>query len=64
MWLEITYTTDGKFIGRRFEASARPVPLSPDRCFMPDRVFPIGAGLWRLASANYIIDTKEVNDHA
>jgi hypothetical protein len=61
MWLEITYTTDGKFQGRTFDAAERPIVLDDDRNFVPDRVFSIGEQLWRLASTSYVIDAREVN---
>lgn len=61
MWLEILTTTDGKFQGRTFDSAERPVVLDDDRHFVPDRVFPIGKQLWRLASTTYVIDAREVN---
>jgi hypothetical protein len=64
MWLEITSTTDGKFQGRTFDSAERPIVLDDDRNFVPDRVFPIGKQLWRLASTSYVIDAREVTNHA
>ena len=62
MLLEIVATTDGKFVGRQIDTSAIPVLLCKDRAFLPDRIFRIGEGRWRLANPSYVIDAVEVSD--
>lgn len=60
MQLEIITTTDGRHVGRQFDSTDRPIHLDADEDFMPDRVWQIAPGMWRLANSSYIIDAKEV----
>ena len=59
MLLEITTTTDHRFIGQAINSEDRPIQLDADVSFIPDRIWQIGEGLWRLANTSYVVDAKE-----
>lgn len=59
MLLEILTTTDGQHLGAVINTAERPIVLSHDEQFTPDRVWQIGPVTWRLSSSNYTIDGKE-----
>jgi len=59
MELEIISTTDDRYIGTVINTADWQVELG-DRVFVPDRVWSISVGLWRLANSNYVIDAQEI----
>lgn len=56
----IIETTDGKYIGYRFDDTQK--PLFVDIEFVPDKVQHIGSGLVRYSNANYVVLTREVSN--
>jgi hypothetical protein len=60
MLLEILATTDRRHIGSVIDESERPIQLDPDEVFMPDRVWLLSPGVWRLANPSYVIDAQEL----
>ena len=58
MILQITATTDGRYVGLEFPDGAR-IQLADDVVFIPDRIMAVPGG-WRFITSNYVIDAKEV----
>lgn len=55
--MRITYTTDGKFLGREVEL-ADEIDLGGGFKFIPTKTEQIPGGV-RLSNSNYVIDVKE-----
>ncbi len=55
---QIIETTDGMFIGMEFDP-AQPLILNGAE-FVPDKIIPIGDGMFRYANSSYVIDVKEI----
>ena len=59
MKMQITATTDGKFLGHEFDAADNPIQLADDVVVHIERTLLLPDGL-RFISSNYIIDAREV----
>jgi len=56
--MQITASTDGRFIGHVFDAD-EPIVLD-GYVFVPDLIKPLAAQEFRYSNSNYVIDVKEI----
>lgn len=59
MRLQITATTDGKYLGQTFEFDDHIIVLDDDVIFEAERTMQLPDGV-RFISSNYILDAREV----
>jgi len=62
MTLQITQTTDGKYVGNSitFVDQSTPIEVGEDLEFQVEKVLDLGGGAWRFSNSNYIMDCVEV----
>ena len=58
MKYQIITTTDGQFVGKVFTEFQQVVLNGAE--FEPDKIVPLGDGVYRVSNSNYVIDVKEV----
>lgn len=59
MKMQVTATTDDKFIGHEFDSNDNPIVLADDMRVSVERVMPLPDGV-RFINSCYVIDAKEV----
>jgi len=58
MKMQVTSTTDNKFIGKEFDSTDNPIVLVSDAVVYVERVMLLPDGV-RYINSNYVIDAKE-----
>lgn len=59
MIVQITATTDGRYIGHEFDSADNPIRLGGDVFVFVEKTMPLPDGV-RFINTSYIIDTVEV----
>lgn len=59
MIVQITATTDGRYIGHEFDSADNPIRLDGDVFVAVEKTMPIPSGV-RFINTSYIIDTVEI----
>lgn len=58
---QVIETTDGKYVGLRFD-DTKPFVSPEGIAFHPTKVQDLGGGLVRYSNSNYVVSAKEVKD--
>ena len=61
MIVQITNTTDGKYIGETADTT-KPMVSSDGINFVPTKVQDLGGGYFRYSNSNYVIEVKKIKD--
>lgn len=59
MIVQITATTDGRYLGHEFDSADNPIQLDDDVFVFVEKTMPLPDGV-RFINTSYIIDTVEV----
>ena len=59
MIVQITATTDGRYLGHEFDSADNPIRLGDDVFVFVEKTVPLSDGV-RFINTSYIIDTVEV----
>ena len=59
MIVQITATTDGRYLGHEFDSDDNPIQLDDDVFVTVEKTMPIPGGV-RFINTSYIIDTVEI----